>query len=114
MGYSFRLLYFYNFAIRRPLTQDMRDFFSSQIIAILAAILFPVFAQAREKAKQTSCLSNCKQMGLAVMMYAQDYDETYPLLQTELLSTPFIYNGYTHQDAVVYGHRALPQERADI
>ncbi|HZP81200.1 MAG TPA: DUF1559 domain-containing protein [Chthonomonadaceae bacterium] len=47
------------------------------IIAILAAILFPVFAQAREKARQTSCLSNTKQMGLALMMYVQDYDETY-------------------------------------
>ena len=48
------------------------------IIAILAAILFPVFAQAREKARQTSCLSNTKQMGLATFMYIQDYDETYP------------------------------------
>ncbi|MBC8140914.1 MAG: DUF1559 domain-containing protein [Armatimonadetes bacterium] len=47
------------------------------IIAILAAILFPVFAQAREKARQTSCLSNMKQMGTALMMYVQDYDETY-------------------------------------
>ena len=46
------------------------------IIAILAAILFPVFAKAREKARQTSCLSNVKQIGLAVLMYAQDYDET--------------------------------------
>jgi prepilin-type N-terminal cleavage/methylation domain-containing protein/prepilin-type processing-associated H-X9-DG protein len=46
------------------------------IIAILAAILFPVFAQAREKARQTSCLSNSKQLGTALMMYAQDYDET--------------------------------------
>ncbi|GAB4454109.1 MAG: hypothetical protein OHK0029_08290 [Armatimonadaceae bacterium] len=45
------------------------------IIAILAAILFPVFAQAREKARQTACLSNVKQMGLGMMMYAQDYDE---------------------------------------
>ena len=45
------------------------------IIAILAAILFPVFAKAREKARQTSCLSNIKQAGLAIMMYAQDYDE---------------------------------------
>ncbi|MFO8082009.1 MAG: prepilin-type N-terminal cleavage/methylation domain-containing protein, partial [Armatimonadota bacterium] len=44
------------------------------IIAILAAILFPVFARAREKARQTSCLSNLKQVGLAAMMYAQDYD----------------------------------------
>jgi prepilin-type N-terminal cleavage/methylation domain-containing protein/prepilin-type processing-associated H-X9-DG protein len=45
------------------------------IIAILAAILFPVFAQAREKARQTACLSNTKQIGIALMMYAQDYDE---------------------------------------
>jgi prepilin-type N-terminal cleavage/methylation domain-containing protein/prepilin-type processing-associated H-X9-DG protein len=47
------------------------------IIAILAAILFPVFAQAREKARGASCLSNLKQMGVAWMMYAQDYDEQY-------------------------------------
>ena len=45
------------------------------IIAILAAILFPVFARAREKARQTSCLSNVKQLGLAWLAYAQDYDE---------------------------------------
>ncbi len=48
------------------------------IIAILAAILFPVFARAREKARQASCLSNTKQLGLAFMMYAFDYDETIP------------------------------------
>ncbi len=46
------------------------------IIAILAAILFPVFARAREKARQASCQSNLKQLALGVMMYAQDYDET--------------------------------------
>jgi len=46
------------------------------IIAILAAILFPVFARAREKARQTSCLNNAKQMATAVQMYVQDYDET--------------------------------------
>jgi prepilin-type N-terminal cleavage/methylation domain-containing protein/prepilin-type processing-associated H-X9-DG protein len=45
------------------------------IIAILAAILFPVFAQAREKARQTSCLSNLKQISIGLMMYTQDYDE---------------------------------------
>jgi prepilin-type N-terminal cleavage/methylation domain-containing protein len=45
------------------------------IIAILAAILFPVFAQAREAARKTSCLSNLKQMGLGMLMYTQDYDE---------------------------------------
>ncbi len=48
------------------------------IIAILAAILFPVFAQAREKARQTSCLSNVKQIGTGFAMYTQDYDEQYP------------------------------------
>jgi len=48
------------------------------IIAILAAILFPVFAQARESARMTACLANMKQIGLALRMYAQDYDETYP------------------------------------
>ena len=46
------------------------------IIAILAAILFPVFAQAREKARQTSCLSNTKQLGTSLAMYTQDFDET--------------------------------------
>src|SRR6201990_1309136 len=49
------------------------------IIAILAAILFPVFAQAREKARQTSCLSNEKQLGLGVLQYVQDYDEVFPM-----------------------------------
>jgi prepilin-type N-terminal cleavage/methylation domain-containing protein/prepilin-type processing-associated H-X9-DG protein len=48
------------------------------IIAILAAILFPVFAKAREKARQTSCLSNEKQLMLAVIQYVQDYDEHFP------------------------------------
>lgn len=48
------------------------------IIAILAAILFPVFAQAREKARQTSCLSNNRQYATATLMYVQDYDETMP------------------------------------
>src|ERR1041385_9242405 len=47
------------------------------IIAILAAILFPVFAQARDKARQAACISNCKQIGLALNMYVQDYDETF-------------------------------------
>src|SRR5215212_6830749 len=48
------------------------------IIAILAAILFPVFAQAREKARATTCLSNNKQIGLSMAMYMQDYDNTFP------------------------------------
>jgi prepilin-type processing-associated H-X9-DG protein len=49
------------------------------IIAILAAILFPVFAQAREKARQTSCLSNTRQYATATLMYVQDYDEAFPM-----------------------------------
>ncbi len=53
------------------------------IIAILAAILFPVFAQAREKARQTSCLSNVRQLGLGVMQYVQDYDEVFMPTVTE-------------------------------
>jgi prepilin-type N-terminal cleavage/methylation domain-containing protein/prepilin-type processing-associated H-X9-DG protein len=56
------------------------------IIAILAAILFPVFARAREKARQASCQSNLKQIGLGISMYAQDYDET--------LTPEYEYNPY--------------------
>ena len=48
------------------------------IIAILAAILFPVFARARENARRSSCMSNMKQLGLGVLQYTQDYDEKYP------------------------------------
>ena len=59
------------------------------IIAILAAILFPVFAQAREKARQASCTSNLRQMGLGVTMYAQDYDEHFSLAAT-LTPTGFL------------------------
>jgi prepilin-type N-terminal cleavage/methylation domain-containing protein/prepilin-type processing-associated H-X9-DG protein len=58
------------------------------IIAILAAILFPVFAQAREKARQTSCLNNCKQLGTATMLYVQDYDECYPHHNWQTTTTP--------------------------
>src|SRR5262249_29698705 len=48
------------------------------IIAILAAILFPVFSQARDKARQAACMSNLKQLGIAVLAYMQDYDERFP------------------------------------
>jgi prepilin-type N-terminal cleavage/methylation domain-containing protein/prepilin-type processing-associated H-X9-DG protein len=58
------------------------------IIAILAAILFPVFAQAREKARQTSCLSNMKQLGLGFLMYASDYDGNFPAPITNYGSGP--------------------------
>jgi prepilin-type N-terminal cleavage/methylation domain-containing protein/prepilin-type processing-associated H-X9-DG protein len=66
------------------------------IIAILAAILFPVFAQAREKARSTSCLSNVKQVGTAWMMYLQDYDETMVPMANSF-SLPTTPNGGTQQ-----------------
>ncbi len=58
------------------------------IIAILAAILFPVFARAREKARQSSCSSNMKQLALGMLMYAQDYDEKFPRDGFAHLSSP--------------------------
>ena len=61
------------------------------IIAILAAILFPVFAKAREKARQVTCLSNVKQIGLATMQYTQDYDELYPYLIGTVAWAPHLY-----------------------
>jgi prepilin-type N-terminal cleavage/methylation domain-containing protein/prepilin-type processing-associated H-X9-DG protein len=51
------------------------------VIAILAALLFPVFAQTRERARMTVCVSNMRQIGSALMMYVQDYDETYPYIR---------------------------------
>jgi prepilin-type N-terminal cleavage/methylation domain-containing protein/prepilin-type processing-associated H-X9-DG protein len=62
------------------------------IIAILAAILFPVFAQAREKARQAVCLSNLKQLGTAIMLYAQDYEENYPIYDYYPKETFFWYD----------------------
>ncbi|MBC8136724.1 MAG: DUF1559 domain-containing protein [Fibrella sp.] len=58
------------------------------IIAILSAILFPVFAQAREKARQSACLSNTKQIGTALMMYVSDYDGAYPYASTKEAINP--------------------------
>ncbi len=78
------------------------------IIAILAAILFPVFAQAREKARQASCLSNLKQLGLGLMMYAQDYDEIMP--------TAFSQNGAINGGGVneiPYEHQLMPYLKND-
>ena len=64
------------------------------IIAILAAILFPVFAKAREKARQTSCLSNLKQLANGMLMYAQDYDEHFPALTyTDCFPTANVWSG---------------------
>ncbi|MDE2127650.1 MAG: DUF1559 domain-containing protein [Armatimonadetes bacterium] len=56
------------------------------IIAILAAILFPVFAQAREKARAITCTSNLRQVGLAFQMYTEDYDEVSPMVSHELIA----------------------------
>lgn len=58
------------------------------IISILAAILFPVFARARESARRASCMSNLKQIGLGVMMYVQDYDEVFPFRSMLNAATP--------------------------
>lgn len=63
------------------------------IIGILAAILFPVFARARENARRASCMSNLKQIGLGAMMYVQDYDETYPLFVTSVSAAQTPPNG---------------------
>jgi len=85
------------------------------IIAILAAILFPVFAQAREKARQASCESNLKQIGLAFKMYVQDYDEKWPASrahgntgdytsagQTGAIGQDFAYGGWMSNALIPY------------
>jgi prepilin-type N-terminal cleavage/methylation domain-containing protein/prepilin-type processing-associated H-X9-DG protein len=68
------------------------------IISILASILFPVFARARENARRASCMSNEKQMGLGLMMYAQDYDEKLPQYNYGVLSA----GGYWNQQIYPY------------
>ena len=79
------------------------------IIAILAAILFPVFAKVREKARQTTCLSNEKQMGVGMMMYTQDYDETYfrcedaSFTQWYTMVMPYIKSGSPGNPGEYYG-----------
>jgi len=80
------------------------------IIAILAAILFPVFAQAREKARAISCVSNEKQIGLAALQYIQDFDERFPISQWQDSSgnwhdigsilDPYIKNGSTSSSSL--------------
>ena len=73
------------------------------IIAILAAILFPVFAQAREKARQAACLSNEKQIGTAITLYAQDYDETLPACHSYGYAwTPAVKDRYIQQLTAPY------------
>src|SRR4028119_299121 len=62
------------------------------IIAILAAILFPVFARARENARRSSCQSNLKQIGLGMLQYAQDYDEKFmPFRDPNNANSPFVW-----------------------
>jgi prepilin-type N-terminal cleavage/methylation domain-containing protein/prepilin-type processing-associated H-X9-DG protein len=74
------------------------------IISILAAILFPVFARARENARRASCLSNLKQIGLGVAMYTQDYDEKYPFVRTGVSATAWYdAEGWKNPSAMVYG-----------
>lgn len=68
------------------------------IIAILAAILFPVFAQARDKARGISCLSNAKQIALAVQMYASDYDET---IVPGNIGNPFMFGSVFYYDGLL-------------
>jgi len=70
------------------------------IIAILAAILFPVFAQAREKARQTTCLNNIKQIGLATIMYTEDWDEKFPVMPNWIPDTAIGYLSEGHSGAV--------------
>ncbi|CAN5422088.1 hypothetical protein BH11ARM2_BH11ARM2_31810 [soil metagenome] len=73
------------------------------IIAILAAILFPVFAQAKAAAKTTACLSNMKQLGLSILLYVNDTDDTYPISVDQSItmsSTPYSY--------LLWAHRVYP------
>ncbi len=73
------------------------------IIGILAAMLFPVFARARESAHKISCLANMKNLGMALMMYAGDWDDTYPMsyyYQNGANSN----NGYHHWSRLIYDY----------
>jgi prepilin-type N-terminal cleavage/methylation domain-containing protein/prepilin-type processing-associated H-X9-DG protein len=70
------------------------------IIAILAAILFPVFARARENARRASCMSNLKQIALGVMQYVQDYDEHYPLYRSNTAANTTPSNPYGFADEI--------------
>jgi prepilin-type N-terminal cleavage/methylation domain-containing protein/prepilin-type processing-associated H-X9-DG protein len=86
------------------------------IIAILAAILFPVFAQAREKARSATCLSNEKQLILGALQYVQDYDESYPLSEFyngsgwtgASVTTPISYFGYSEQRNAFWSNSMQP------
>jgi|LSQX01.1.fsa_nt_gb prepilin-type N-terminal cleavage/methylation domain-containing protein/prepilin-type processing-associated H-X9-DG protein len=75
------------------------------IIAILAAILFPVFAKAREKARQASCASNLKQIGLAALSYAQDYDEK---LGFGYVNAPGVVGFLGHNNVLIWPDLLMP------
>jgi general secretion pathway protein G len=82
------------------------------IIAVLAALLFPVFATARGKAREITCLSNLRQIGMAIKMYAQDYDELYPwAVDPTDKMTPVIWSQHPEFQAQIpfmpYMHEAL-------
>jgi prepilin-type N-terminal cleavage/methylation domain-containing protein/prepilin-type processing-associated H-X9-DG protein len=102
------------FAVRRGFTL-IELLVVIAIIAILAAILFPVFAKAREKARQASCSSNLKQIALAQLMYAQDYDERLPNHEEvpgqdwPLMIVPYVKNGQLFRcpSAQYYGHISI-------
>ncbi len=79
------------------------------IIAILAAILFPVFAQAREKARSASCLSNMKQVNLGMMQYLQDYDEAFP---NRLVGWPDSDKNYPAQEAWTWRRALVPYTKS--
>lgn len=81
------------------------------IIAILAAILFPVFARARENARRSSCLSNQKQIGLGLMQYVQDYDEGYPsaYIETTQVSPMNWYSGLWFWQEIIYPYTKSAQ-----
>jgi len=83
------------------------------IIAILAAILFPVFAQAREKARATSCLSNEKQITTGTLMYIQDYDERWPITLPNDGTTNSSFFVWTIPESVLNPPPASPQTRSN-
>jgi len=80
------------------------------IIAILAAILFPVFAQARERARAAACLSNVKQIGTGLMMYTQDFDENYPAAFNQI---PPINNPSRTVDRIPLDAQVMPYIKND-
>ena len=87
------------------------------IIAILAAILFPVFARARENARRSSCQSNLKQIGLGIMQYTQDYDEKYPLRGASGVPTLWFWSAiqpYTKSTQLFKCPSAIQKSTADF